>query len=73
MSQSGKGHVPEQNLHEYRKLASIARRTETLADDLLDAGYHITARESRKWSEHFWREANALRVDLPEKVSSGLG
>lgn len=56
--------MPEENLHRYRALASIARRFKSLGNDLSNAGFHNSAEEAWFKSEHFWNQANALRVDL---------
>lgn len=66
-SQVGKGHVPEENLAQYRALASIARRYKGLAGDLSNLGKYFEANTAFSWSENYWKQANALRVDLPTK------
>lgn len=67
MSEAAKGHVPEENLPKYRSLASIARRFNSLGNDLSNVGYYGYANEAWEDSAFFWREANKLRVDLPTK------
>lgn len=67
VTQAGKGHVPEENLHEYRKLAQIARQYKTLGNNLSNAGYTDHAAEALYLSRIFWDDANNLRVDLPNK------
>lgn len=67
MSQAGKGHVPEDLLPAYRTRASIARRFEGLGNDLSNIGRYSEAVEAWAKSGLFWKEANALRVDLPTK------
>jgi hypothetical protein len=67
VSQAGKGHVPEENLHEYRRLAQIARQYNTLAYNLSNLGRGFEASTAFGWSQNYWGQANALRVDLPTK------
>ena len=61
----GKGHVPEEKLHEYRKLASMARQCKTLGNQHSNKGDISRAEKLWEWSLELWEEANALRVDLP--------
>ena len=64
MSQAGKGHVPEENLDKYRRLASIARRYDGLGDSLYTVGEVEAANDCWDGSGRYWNKANDLRVDL---------
>lgn len=65
MSQAGKGHVPEENLPQYRKFATLARRFNSLSGLLWTLeDYKAEAAGAEDMSEHFWEKANELRVDL---------
>lgn len=68
--EAAKGHVPEENLFQYRRLRKVGELFGTLGSRLSGLGFYEEANAA--WSEEakYQRMANELRADLPEKDES---
>ncbi len=62
-----KGHVPEENLERYRRIAGVAHLLSRMGNMVSNMGEHGDANRLWEMGGKYKRMANELRVDIPEK------
>jgi hypothetical protein len=65
---SGKGHVPEENLHRYRRTRELAHLLSRMGDMVSNLGEHGDANTLWALGGKYKRMANELRADLPAET-----
>lgn len=67
MSETFKGHVPEENLSRYRNRRGIAFACESLAGRMSGVGEYADANNLYRYAAKYRGLANELRADMPVK------
>lgn len=62
-----KGHVPEENLFRYRRLAGLTHELHRIGSNLSNMGEHRDANLIWALEAKYREKANELRVDIPEQ------
>lgn len=65
-----RGHVPEENLHRYRRLLKIAEQFGTLGGTVSGLGEYEDANWCWAQESKYHKRARELRVELPEKPNT---